>query len=71
MLQWDSTYRDNTPLNEEYGSMSGKALVTDAHDLETEVYNRCIGTKEVLDEGTNNGGNIANVKHSNCEVKGN
>ena len=61
--KWDPAYGDRTPTQEEYGTMGNETPLADADDkIDAEVYDKYIGAKIVLDEESNNGGNIGTVK---------
>lgn len=68
--QWDPAYGDNTPNDDEYGNEMHTTPLEDADDLEPDAYDKYIGARVVLDEATNNGGNIATVKRRATDIDG-
>jgi len=60
--QWDPAYGDNDPENnDESGTADGDSPLAEADDLDDDRYDKYIGAKLVLDEKSNNGGNLATV----------
>ena len=68
--QWDPAYGNNTPGDNEYGDMMTEPLADAEDDIDPEVYDKYIGAKVVLDEGTNSGGNLATVKRRTTDING-
>ena len=69
--RWDPAYGDHTPTQEEYGPMGNETPLADAEDrIDAEMYDKYIGAKIVLDEESNNGGNIGTVKRQATDRDG-
>ena len=69
----DPAYGDNTPTEAQYGSMATEFtnVLPDEDEIkEAEVYDKYIGVRIVLDEDTNDGGNLATVKRRVTDMHG-